>query len=421
MWDKVVKGCVFLLAFLCIFNIGLYYYFNFIITKDPHITGAFIGNQVDPQTGVEKSLLEVNVYSNGNNRGKKVVEFVINCFSESTHQKLAPIGVQYVDGQIYYYSMSNDIKWVSAEPIKFAELIEVDVYKGKYQTDLSQATMFPIDIAGDDGNFALAFSGQYETTRWIKNTWKVIANCFSFGLPSIIAGKEGHSDLVNVKQAYTLTDFINYCETLATSLSSGYGDTYIDAIDLSAYFGLYKLDSLGKYCDVEMHSASGDSKYYFSANVHYDNRGMQLAKQSLFGAVAGNSQYNSTGIDSLEYWRSDVNYMLTNDDFVLNYDVEDEGYYLSIKDSTLRKLNNYTANVVCDYTIDLDSFTEKVIGIDYYGLNGVKLKNLSIHSLIPRNFKFRDYALLDCEIANFTTTGNINLTFAQNAYNGGNL
>lgn len=38
--------------------------------------------------------------------------------------------------------------------------------------------------------------------------------------------------------------------------------------------------------------------------THYDNRGMVWAKQSMFSSVAGDSQFNISGIaDNVDYWK----------------------------------------------------------------------------------------------------------------------
>ena len=420
MWDKVLKVGTGILTFIAIVFIVAFLWLNFASVKSPHITGAFIGNQVDPQTGEEKPLLEVNVYSNGNEKGKEVVEFRINGLSDVDGQTMYSIGAQLVDDKIYYYDTHNGVSWSSADPIITANA--QNTASGWVAELTDNTTMIPVKLAGEDGGYAIAFSGLGSDTYRKNNGWKVFANVLFVGFPTIIWGQDGYSDVVTDYFVYSVEDFLVYCKSLATSISTGYGDTYIDAIDLAKYFGVYKLGSDNKYHDVEMYSSSGESKYYFSANVHYDYRGMQLASQSMFGAVANDSEYNTTGIESLEYWRTDINYLITKDDLLLTYDSTSSGYWLSLKDDVIRRLNNITASVVCDLIIDLDDFNgDKILGIDYYGFNGVKLKNLKITSLVNCNFEIRDYGLWNCSISNFEKSNTVTLKLSDNAYNGGDL
>ncbi len=417
--DKIIKTCTLILTAFMLAVIAGFIYLNYYSVKKPHITGAFIGNQVDPQTGIEKPLLEINYYTNGNEKGEEVVEFKINGLSESSKQTMYSKGAQLVGNKLYYYDYHNATGWESASPI-----VTGDVKKqgNSYVVDYQNATMFPIEIAGEKGNYAIALTGLYTTKEWQRNGWKVAGNILTLGLPLLFEGKNAIADLVDTTKAYTILDFLTYCKKLAKSQCNGYGDTYVDAIDLAEYFGVYKENGTNKYESIEMYDKTAQSRYYFSANIHYDFRGMQLAKQSLFGSVAGDGQYNKTGVDNIEYWRTDVNYKLSKTDLDLSYDFARDGYWLSIKDATLNKLNNYTANVVCDLNINLDDFDgKKILGIDFYGFNGVQFKNLNINSLIKCSFEVRAFGLKDCNISNFTKTDNVTLLLADNAYNGGDL
>lgn len=407
MWDKIIKGCAIFLTILGVFSICIYYYLNYKTVKDSHITGAFIGNQIDPQTGEERPLLEVNVYSNGNGKGKKVVEFRLNALSDVEGQTMYSVGAQLVDNNIYFYDTHNGIDWPRAGTIKTAsvnlqggnEYGKTKVKNPSYEVDITNATKFPVKLAGEDNGFALVFSGirvdRYRESNFLKGVLTGMGLC----IPLLIGGMDAITDQITEVKPYSIADFLSYCETLASGKSTGYGDTYIDAIDLSKFFGLYQLGADGKYHDVETYSKTGESKYYFSANVHYDYRGMQLASQSMFGAVANDNQYNITGIDSLEYWRTDVNYLLTNKDLDLSYDNENNGYWVSLRDETLRKINNQTASIICDLVIDLDDFDgKKILGADYYGLSGVNYKSIQIKSLINTTFEMREFATYGAEI-----------------------
>lgn len=387
------------------------------------ISSAFTNTQEDPITGEKYSVFDVNYYSNNQNSDKayEVVELKINCFSESTYQTILPRGIQMVitkdsNGKevysLYYYQVDHGIGFIPAS-------VSYENY------------VFPIKIQDELYGIRVGTIKRWNTKPTFKGWFRQL-NVFSLSnVTSMFVYKQNASysgvsnEYYKVTNSYTenisFNDIMLYIRTLAKSQSKGYGDTYISAIDFSRYFELVKYEN-GAYTPLN-NSSSVDKitqdMFYYDANIHYDYRGLTNSKQSLFGSVKGNGQFNSNpGIVS-DYWKVLVNYKLDNSNYSLRK--TDNGYYISLSEISLKQLNNYNCDFIYDVFIDLDTFKEEVIGIDYFGFANLEIKNLTIVSKSERRFTLLDNSLNGSNVQNFTCSDNIDLTIDENAYQGGTL
>ena len=382
MAKKILQFVTVILAII-MFGVCMgYIYIKYIAEQKTQITGSFIGKQVDPNTGKEYSLLDVYVYSNGNGKGKEVVEFVLNGYSESTYQTIYSRGVQYVDGNYYTYESNNGHSFASAEE------------KFKVGKD---AKKLPIKIG--DEKFAVALNGTYSYTKEVLDNTNLMG-WILFSPIQVVRGWLGRNNSVHhpvkITNEYTIGDFISYCRRLAKSNSDGYGTTYLPAVDLSEYFSLYKWNGQS-YETASMYDDTNQSMYYFSVNVHYDYRGMTMAKQSAFGAVAYDSQFNISGVESVEYWKTDTVVNLSESDFDVRYSDEYNGNLLSLKQEVIKKINNYEGSITCSVNLNLDNM-ENVVGFDFYSLYGVKLKGINLISTKETNFVLLPNSLKDTNL-----------------------
>lgn len=391
----------------------VYIYFVFIkgLEKDV-ISGSFVSAQVDQTTGQEHSMLEINYYKNGNNSEKslEVIECKINCHSESSYQTILPRGFQLciikdkngneLDRKMYYYQSDHSISFKSAR-------------------EFNSETLYPIMI--NDKKFALKLDGTYIGTKTVTDGWGVAGMIIGFPFTAIYSAVSGDNFTkkeISETFTYTYEDFLLYCRDLVVSQSGGYGDITISAVDLGGFFSLYELID-GNYESVIEDAKSSQINNYLSCKIHYDYLGMSYAKQSIFGIVADDSQFNSNPDSVTNFWKIAVNYKLTNNNYILRETAD--GYYLSLSEITLKDLNNYSCDFVYDITIDLDTFEENLIGLDINAFNGIKIKNLQLLSSRYRDFEFKKNSLLNTDIQNFTCSETINLIIDENAYNGGDL
>ena len=148
---------------------------------------------------------------------------------------------------------------------------------------------------------------------------------------------------------------------------------------------------------------------YFTMQTHYDNRGMVWAKQSMFQSVAGDSQFNISGIaDNVDYWKVTSEVELTEKDFVARYLTSENGYYYSLSTKKINELKNFE-NLEINIDFNISNFEDvNVLGLDYYALYGLKINSLSISSSSQRDFTLLVGSLKDTGLTSIETN-NVNL------------
>ena len=197
------------------------------------------------------------------------------------------------------------------------------------------------------------------------------------------------------------------------SSSNGTGDSVIPLIDLGDFMHIYAYDAEnGQFSSTPL---GGDTanvliNSYFAMKTHYDNRGMAWFKQSMFNSVAGDSQFNKTGLsDNMEYWKSASVYTLTEKDFVSRYSSVDNGFYYALPNSLISELKTYE-NVEINIDFNLSNIDLNVLGFDYYALNGIKVKSLTISSKTQKDFRLLVGSLKDTGLTSADIhTSNVNL------------
>ena len=179
------------------------------------------------------------------------------------------------------------------------------------------------------------------------------------------------------------------------SSNNGTGDSIISLIDLGDFLHVYDVDVNGTVA-VEPLGVNTLQNSYFTMATHYDNRGMVWAKQSMFESVAGDSQFNISGIsDNVDYWKAETQYKLTEKDFTARYVTADNGYYYVLSTDKLNEIKNFD-NVEITVDFNVSAFENvNVLGFDYYALYGIKVKTLKIISNTQREFKLLVGSLKD--------------------------
>lgn len=387
-----------------------YVYMRFIQELPITFSGAFISQQEDPSSGKVYPMLDIVYYSNQDGRGKELLDVSLNGYSESSYQTIYSRGFQLVDGVIYPYESNNGQSWQASS------LWQHSVYDEE-GNKVIQGDLLNVKI--DNENYAIALDGRYSEYVESFDFWQSIGNGFKaiFTDWGMFDRRDPWFEYYEVYHYYTFEDFLEYCKTLAKSLSTGYGDTYIPAIDLGDFFGLYKVDDNGRYENVISYEAINQTRYYFDAQIHYDYRGVQYAKQSLFGSVAGDSEYNTGGVIDTNYWQISPVIKLGADDFEFRTSNAEGGDLISLKSSKLYEINSYSRGVECDLIINLDEL-ENVVGLDWYAFDGVNLKNLVITSSSFRTFVLNPYSLNNVSLDFFEKSDNVYLDCRDNFYNG---
>lgn len=377
---KIFNIVLVIITIVAVFATGLLVYYK-TIGKDKlptGITSTLSTTITDPQSGEELPVLEANFYENANNHGKKVIEFKVNCYEGVGQQVIYARGFQLV------YDNNN------SKPIfkQYNSSNNVDFVSGHYY---NWGDKMPIEI--DNKPYEVALDGKYETKHSELNSKKIARTVFCLGM-NLLFEDVNYQNEYTIEHEYTFEDLLVKIGDIIKSCSNGTGDSIIPLIDLGNFLHIYEPGS---------QTPLGDGTFinsYFTMKTHYDRRGMVWAKQSMFKSVAGDSNYNITGLDeNVDYWQSRTQYNLTIDDFKAEYNTAEDGYYYSLPLDLIDKIKTYK-KVDVNINFDISSQDKKVLGFDFYALNGIKVKSLTISSNQLQNFKLLNGSLKDTGLTN---------------------
>ncbi len=358
-------------------------------------TSTYVASYKDPHTGEDVNAMSVQYFQNYNNTGKEVVEARINGYSDQTMQAIYGRGYQLViDGdktELYYCDTYDGVSWSSMHP--YDDTNDEGQSKNFYYVSIN------------DELYAIRLDGSY--TEKTYEYHKLLGSVFSY---VIISAQTGNWGLEGTKTIYyTMEDLLLHFKDLIRSLSYGTGDFELPVVDLADFIHVYEVDENGTVSDTPI-GEGGQINSYFSIDVHYDRRGMTYAEQSMFKSVAGDSNYNVTGIDfDVNYWQSKVVYNLDESDFDYRYSSVDEGNYYFLSSSAINELKSYD-NLEINITFDISKIDteENILGFDYYALNGIEVENLTIKSNTATDFTLLNGSLDGTGIEKINTT-NVNI------------
>lgn len=353
-----------ILAILVVISIGIigYYLYYLVNNKDFSLGVNYIGDQTglnlvesdeltSEQRGQydDRTLFVANYYSNDNENGYSVFEFMINYFTDYTltSDKYRSSGIQLAGGWLSdvdldmrrtfrtYYDLTNGIAYSGHS----------NTVRDSVATKMDREEHFVIKI--DERAFAIQMTGE-----------------------------SGEFWFLNKK--YTFNDLIGKILRAIKSNSKGYGDYYI-TLDVSRYFTIYEYDDTGKF---RADDVTNIIKNYALLKFHYDKNGMTKAEQSLFGGVNCNSNWSYNPVIDTSYWQERVVYNLTVEDLSFRDSPSNGGYYASLTGESKAIINNMP-RVKLLITIDLNSNYLKahkinLIGLDLNAFEGVEINTLTI-------------------------------------------
>lgn len=390
---RIVNFAIVIVAIVLTFMSGVLLYYK-TLGKDklPNaITSTYATTVTDPQTGEEKSTIEANYYANKNGSGYQVIELLFNCYSGISKQAIYSRGFQLVydkDGNLVLHTdestgLTSEICQYNRNHLGEAFLTGHDYVWGDHMI---------IDIDGT--TYAVALDGKYSITTKKFSFLKAVGHTFA-GLFTGYNYSEKAYNFETKSYEYTFKDLLVKVGQILKSSNNGTGDSVISLIDLGNFLHIYPIDDNGQIAGEPL-GVNTLQNSYFTMSTHYDNRGMVWAKQSMFGSVAGDSQFNISGIsDNVEYWKAETQYKLTEKDFTARYVTFDNGYYYVLSTNKLNEIKNFdNIEITIDFNVsNLENIN--VLGFDYYALCGIKIKNLTIRSNTQREFKLLVNSLKD--------------------------
>lgn len=378
-------------VFLTLMSGVLLYYKTIGKDKVPSaITSTYATTVEDPQTGEQLPTIEANYYSNRNDNGYEVIELLFNCYSGISKQAIYSRGFQLVineDGtKLYQYNRYDGVNFETGHEYEWGDIMVIDI---------------------NGTTYGVALDGTYTITTKNFNLGKAIWHTIS-GLFTGWNYEENAYNYDTKTYEYTFEDLLIKVGQILKSSSNGTGDSVISLVDLGDFLHIYEIDENGQVSGEPVGNRTLINSY-FTMQTHYDNRGMVWAKQSMFGSVAGDSQFNISGIaDNVDYWKVTSEVRLTEQDFVARYLTSENGYYYALSTEKINELKNFE-NIEINVDFDISNFEEvNVLGLDYYALYGLKINSLTISSTTQRDFKLLVGSLKDTGLTSIETN-NVNL------------
>lgn len=378
-------------VFLTLMSGVLLYYKTIGKDKVPSaITSTYATTVEDPQTGEQLPTIEANYYSNRNDNGYEVIELLFNCYSGISKQAIYSRGFQLVineDGtKLYQYNRYDGVNFETGHEYEWGDIMVIDI---------------------NGTTYGVALDGTYTITTKNFNLGKAIWHTIS-GLFTGWNYEENAYNYDTKTYEYTFEDLLIKVGQILKSSSNGTGDSVISLVDLGDFLHIYEIDENGQVSGEPVGNRTLINSY-FTMQTHYDNRGMVWAKQSMFGSVAGDSQFNISGIaDNVDYWKVTSEVRLTEQDFVARYLTSENGYYYALSTEKINELKNFE-NIEINVDFNISNFEEvNVLGLDYYALYGLKINSLTISSTTQRDFKMLVGSLKDTGLTSIETN-NVNL------------
>lgn len=373
-------------VFLTLMSGVLLYYKTIGKDKVPSaITSTYATTVEDPQTGEQLPTIEANYYSNRNDNGYEVIELLFNCYSGISKQAIYSRGFQLVineDGtKLYQYNRYDGVNFETGHEYEWGDIMVIDI---------------------NGTTYGVALDGTYTVTTKNFNLGKAIWHTIS-GLFTGWNYEENAYNYDTKTYEYTFEDLLIKVGQILKSSSNGTGDSVISLVDLGDFLHIYEIDENGQVSGEPVGNRTLTNSY-FTMQTHYDNRGMVWAKQSMFGSVAGDSQFNISGIaDNVDYWKVTSEVRLTEQDFVARYLTSENGYYYGLSTEKINELKNFE-NIEINVDFNISNFEEvNVLGLDYYALYGLKINSLTISSSTQRDFKLLVGSLKDTGLTSIET------------------
>ena len=403
---KISNGVLIFVTAVAVLLSCLLLYFN-TLGKDKlptAITSTYATTVTDPLTGEEKPVLEANYYLNKNGTGYEVVEFRVNAYSGVAKQGIYARGFQMVwdkDGNIvqytnpttkeksnvWYYDSFDNTSFETGHTYKFGDKMVIDI---------------------DGDTYGVALDGQYSVTTKKFSFLKAVGHTFAGLFTGYDYGKKAYN-FETTTYNYTFEDLLLKVKQIIKSCSNGTGDGVISLIDLGDFLHIYEYDTeSGQFKGEPVGGNTSNSliNSYFTMATHFDNRGMAWYKQSIFNSVAGDSNYNITGLtDNVDYWKATTTFELSEQQFEARYSQVDNGFYYVLPTALINEIKEYE-DVEINITFNVSNLDVNVLGFDYYALNGIKVNSLTITSLSQRDFRLMVGSLKDTGLA----SANIHLT-----------
>lgn len=204
----------------------------------------------------------------------------------------------------------------------------------------------------------------------------------SFKSPSKIANDSNYVSRANVKMKYKAFWFEYYYAKLYSYLDYNYfsrllfdsisslpnGTTQAVVFEFGDLFDYYKSDGNGVYVQIDYSNSLKVKQQvtnYYAIKVTVNGGGLKKSSESLFNAVDGTGNYNSTGsYTSTTYFTGKTKVYCTLDDFTYVSTSDVNRFKLKLSSAFQNLYSEFGREIDLDVTIDLDKLSEAGIIFD---------------------------------------------------------
>jgi len=401
---KIINFLLVFLTVVSVFATGLLAYYKTIgKNKVPTgVTSTYATTIDDQLTGETYYAIEANYYENQNKTGYEVVELLFNCYSGISKQTVYSRGFQIcydTTGKIVEYVYSNgDTEYNRSNVFQYNRTQGTSFETGH---DYEIGTPMLMDINGEV--YAVALDGTYSITETKTDGWKIARTVLTLGINMLFEKDKSFTYTETTVHNYTFEDLLIKIKQIIKSCSNGTGDYVIPLVDLGDFLHVYDINDDGQISQ-ESIGINTLQNSYFTIQTHYDTKGMVWSKQSIFGSVAGDSQFNIGGIkEDVDFWQAKNQITLTENDFEARYVTAEQGYYYALPVAKINELKNFDdLEIIIDFNISRLGDVN-CLGFDYYALYGIEVSQLKISSNYVCDFTLLVNSLKDTKLTSIQT------------------
>ncbi len=369
--EKISKPILIILSVFFSFVIIGYIYLSSPFGEDKvptAVTSTYVTYVTNPQTGEELPFMEAQYFSGESGSGKEMIEVRFNVYSGINMTAIYSRGFQMINGSVYYYDTYDSVSFETGNEYQWGEQLLTEINGELYGIALD-GTYTAIDAGKVAGNILLG------PVWWLFDGFYDIESEFN----------------------YTIKDFLNVMKNIIKSNSNGSGQSTLPLVDLETYIHVYEAGTDNKLSNEQL-GERGIQYSYFTVDANFSKNGVLWADQSLFGSIAGDSNYNASEVEhDKDYWQAKSQLYLNLNDFNRR-DSLTEGTYIYLTSDLINKLNQYK-DIDIYIDIDIDISDTSVLGFDDFALLGLNnIKEIEITSSIQKEFILKTNCLNETNI-----------------------
>lgn len=373
---------------------------------------------LNDEENTTKHFMEVLIHKNEDNSGLASFELKFNYMLDEDQTNFYSQGLQFVADSF------DEITWqYHSDKEMFKYLEEPDIFSNYYHhyysgyikpssnvtyynyqsfddyvtttlstNSINNNSMFKIQL-GDNGLYGMKFRSSTQASRISQgfvdktafNTFLNESEIHHFTTQKGDYEYKGFYTNFHWNYYYMLTDVHYFSNVLFESIKSSLklGTNQSIVFEFGDLFEFYKYDEDSKTYSSERIEDSSliktEMKTYYSIGVEIKADGLKSAEDSLFNAVDGKMNYNSSDSNiSTDYFTGRKVQNVYLDDFVFVETEVGNEYKLKLNSLFLNTYTQYADDIVLNIEINLDEFNDlniKFVGFEEDCFNGFKIRS----------------------------------------------